>query len=140
MSATTVITVTEQDENPTLPPSKEVKRFSSDNRGISNVGRSSIHENGSVKLGSVAVNEGAPVVSTGNQPPVPSGRQSPHADNQTFDAITPQMRKNEKIIIAAMCFSLFLAGWNDGTIGPLLPRIQEIYGVGYAQFFGGSCG
>lgn len=28
-----------------------------------------------------------------------------------------------------LCWSLFLAGWNDGTTGPLLPRIQEVYHV-----------
>ncbi|KAJ7729062.1 MFS general substrate transporter [Mycena maculata] len=31
----------------------------------------------------------------------------------------------------ALCFAVFLAGWNDGTVGPLLPRIQEVYHVGY---------
>ncbi len=30
---------------------------------------------------------------------------------------------------AALCWSMFLAGWNDGTTGPLLPRIQEVYNV-----------
>ncbi|KZV63221.1 MFS general substrate transporter [Peniophora sp. CONT] len=33
---------------------------------------------------------------------------------------------------AACSWSLFMAGWNDGTTGPLLPRIQEVYHVGYA--------
>jgi len=33
---------------------------------------------------------------------------------------------------AAMCGCLFLAGWNDGTTGPLLPRIQSVYHVGFA--------
>ncbi|KAI0759756.1 MFS general substrate transporter [Irpex lacteus] len=33
---------------------------------------------------------------------------------------------------ASLCFTLFLAGWNDGTTGPLLPRMQENYNVGYA--------
>ncbi|KAH9939471.1 MFS general substrate transporter [Amylocystis lapponica] len=32
---------------------------------------------------------------------------------------------------ATMCWSLFLAGWNDGTTGPLLPRIQSVYHVGF---------
>ena len=31
--------------------------------------------------------------------------------------------------LLANCWSLFLAGWNDGTTGPLLPRMQEVYGV-----------
>lgn len=34
-----------------------------------------------------------------------------------------------KIQFASLCWSLFLAGWNDGTTGPLLPRIQEVYHV-----------
>ena len=29
----------------------------------------------------------------------------------------------------ALCWCLFLAGWNDGTIGPLLPRVQGVYDV-----------
>ena len=29
----------------------------------------------------------------------------------------------------ANCWTLFLAGWNDGTTGPLLPRIREVYDV-----------
>ena len=30
---------------------------------------------------------------------------------------------------AALCFCLFTAGWNDGTIGPLLNRIKAVYHV-----------
>lgn len=59
--------------------------------------------------------------------PVPADRQSPHEDG--VDAITPEMRRREKFVFTSMCLSLFLAGWNDGTIGPLLPRIQHVYGV-----------
>ncbi len=33
------------------------------------------------------------------------------------------------IQFATMCWTLFLAGWNDGTTGPLLPRIQSNYHV-----------
>ncbi|KAL1692495.1 major facilitator superfamily domain-containing protein, partial [Schizophyllum commune] len=32
----------------------------------------------------------------------------------------------------AACYASMLAGWNDGTTGPLLPRIQQVYGVNYA--------
>jgi hypothetical protein len=134
MSATTtVITVTAQDENATPSTSKhgikEGDRFSTNYRRTSNVERSSTHENHRIKLGTATVNEGVYAISSENQSSVPSGRQSLHAENQEFDAITPQMQKSEKIVIGAMCFSLFLAGWNDGAIGPLLPRIQEVYGV-----------
>ncbi|KAG8809915.1 hypothetical protein FRC17_003175, partial [Serendipita sp. 399] len=51
--------------------------------------------------------------------------------SETTNKITPQMRRREKIVIAAMCYALFLAGWNDGTIGPLLPRIQTVYHLGF---------
>lgn len=30
---------------------------------------------------------------------------------------------------ASLCMSLFIAGWNDGTTGPLLPRMQSNYHV-----------
>ncbi|RPD55996.1 MFS general substrate transporter [Lentinus tigrinus ALCF2SS1-6] len=32
-----------------------------------------------------------------------------------------------------LCFVVFMNGWNDGTTGPLLPRIQEYYGIGFAM-------
>jgi len=34
-----------------------------------------------------------------------------------------------QIQFMAVCFSLFLSGWNDSSIGPLLPRIQDVYRV-----------
>ena len=105
-----------------------------DARRTSNVERSSTNDNRPVKLGKATAVEGVHAIYAENQSPISSGRQSPHAGTQEFDAITPQMRKSERIVIAAMCFSLFLAGWNDAAIGPLLPRIQEVYGVWDAQY------
>lgn len=44
--------------------------------------------------------------------------------------VDPRVLKRKlQIHFATMCSSLFLAGWNDGTTGPLLPRIQEVYHV-----------
>jgi hypothetical protein len=34
-----------------------------------------------------------------------------------------------RIQFLALCFCLFLAGWNDGSTGPLLLRIQDAYHV-----------
>ncbi|KAF4583440.1 hypothetical protein EYR38_002191 [Pleurotus pulmonarius] len=34
-----------------------------------------------------------------------------------------------RIQFATLCWCLFLAGWNDGTTGPLLPRIREVYNI-----------
>ena len=33
------------------------------------------------------------------------------------------------IQFVTLCWTYFRAGWNDGTLGPLLPRIQEAYNV-----------
>ena len=38
-----------------------------------------------------------------------------------------------RIQFAALCWSLFLLGWNDGCTGPTLPRIQEVYHVGHRR-------
>ncbi|KAJ7778298.1 hypothetical protein B0H16DRAFT_1502951 [Mycena metata] len=32
-----------------------------------------------------------------------------------------------RLQLSAICWSLFLAGWNDGTSGPLIPRMQNVY-------------
>nr|VWO96590.1 Major facilitator superfamily transporter [Ganoderma boninense] len=42
-------------------------------------------------------------------------------------ASTPAMRRKARIQFITLCWTLFLAGWNDGTTGPLLPRIQIVY-------------
>ncbi|KAJ7058154.1 major facilitator superfamily domain-containing protein [Mycena amicta] len=44
---------------------------------------------------------------------------------------TKRQRNTEKIQLATLCWTLFLAGWNDGSLGPLLPRIQQSYHIGY---------
>lgn len=41
-------------------------------------------------------------------------------------------RRRAHIQFATLCWSLYLAGWNDGTTGPLLPRIQRVYSVNFA--------
>ncbi|KIJ70596.1 hypothetical protein HYDPIDRAFT_23688 [Hydnomerulius pinastri MD-312] len=41
-------------------------------------------------------------------------------------------KRREQVQFLALCYFLYLEGWNDGSNGPLLPRIQQVYGVGYA--------
>lgn len=48
----------------------------------------------------------------------------------TFPASTAAMKRKSRIRFATLCWSMCLAGWNDGTTGPLLPRIQSVYHVG----------
>lgn len=47
----------------------------------------------------------------------------------TRPAKTKRQIATAHIQLVALCMSLFLAGWNDGTTGPLLPRIQSVYNV-----------
>ncbi|KAF9077560.1 major facilitator superfamily domain-containing protein [Rhodocollybia butyracea] len=54
---------------------------------------------------------------------------------QTLGMENAELSRNNKtreyIQLAALYWCLFVAGWNDGSTGPLLPRMQEVYNVGY---------
>ena len=42
-------------------------------------------------------------------------------------------KKEERVARAqflALCWTLFVVGWTDGSTGPLLPKIQNFYDVG----------
>ncbi|KAH0839564.1 MFS general substrate transporter [Lanmaoa asiatica] len=68
----------------------------------------------------------APVVNSG-------GHGSLSCDIHTTFETKPQILKNRGYIqFVTLCWFIYLEGWNDGTNGPLLPRIQRVYGVGYA--------
>ena len=43
--------------------------------------------------------------------------------------ITKAMRRKGWTQFAAVCWGIFVCGWNDGTTGPLIPRLQEVYRV-----------
>lgn len=47
-------------------------------------------------------------------------------------AQTKRQRLRARVQFATVCGSMYLAGWNDGTTGPLLPRIQKVYGLNFA--------
>ncbi|KIM47156.1 hypothetical protein M413DRAFT_270463 [Hebeloma cylindrosporum] len=60
--------------------------------------------------------------------------------------LTPRLSKlqkrNSMVQFLALCWCIFLVGWNDGSTGPLLPRIQEEYRVGFSVvslIFVGNC-
>lgn len=52
----------------------------------------------------------------------------PTPDNQA-SKLSAGHRWKTNIQFGALCISLFCVGWNDGTVGPLLPRIQDAYHV-----------
>lgn len=58
-----------------------------------------------------------------------------HGDVSPHPSIPPQSPPSKlhsskaRLQFICLCWTLFLAGWNDGTTGPLLPRIQKVYNV-----------
>ncbi|TFK19731.1 MFS transporter, partial [Coprinopsis marcescibilis] len=56
---------------------------------------------------------------------LPEGRVPAHTGMQG------RHKRNSMIQFAALCWMVFLIGWNDGTTGPLLPRMQQEYQLGY---------
>lgn len=63
-------------------------------------------------------------------------RSSQEADRATTeDTISPERqrthKRNDRIQFAALCWLVFLVGWNDGTTGPLIPRMQVDYKLDY---------
>lgn len=57
-------------------------------------------------------------------------RAAPNEKGQVADQTrTPAMRRKEKWQLFSLCFTLFLAGWDGGTTGPLIPRMQLFYNV-----------
>ncbi|KAF8664605.1 hypothetical protein AX16_000705 [Volvariella volvacea WC 439] len=45
--------------------------------------------------------------------------------------VTKEQERRGNIQFITLCWCIFVAGWNDGTTGPLLPRIREEYNVGF---------
>ncbi len=56
----------------------------------------------------------------------------PSLPNKEVDTqlVTRAMRRKAWLQFAALCWAMFVCGWNDGTTGPLIPRLQEVYHVG----------
>jgi len=54
---------------------------------------------------------------------------SVHTSDNDAQLPTVQQRNMARIQLISLGWTLFLIGWNDGSTGPLLPRIQEVYHV-----------
>ncbi|EKM58041.1 uncharacterized protein PHACADRAFT_89844 [Phanerochaete carnosa HHB-10118-sp] len=86
--------------------------------------RNSFDKGGEIELAQLGVSEGVPPASVED---ASEGKTSP------VDPVEPPKvsRWTGHIQFLTLCGTLFLAGWNDGTTGPLLPRMQSNYHVGY---------
>ncbi|KAG2357354.1 MFS general substrate transporter [Suillus spraguei] len=54
------------------------------------------------------------------------------ASASDLNAQSKRQRLRARVQFATVCGSMYLIGWNDGTTGPLLPRIQKVYGLNFA--------
>ncbi|KEP48307.1 MFS general substrate transporter [Rhizoctonia solani 123E] len=66
-------------------------------------------------------------MSTLGEKPLKAASASSHPEIPAWTMST----KSEWIAIMACCGCMFVGGWNDATTGPLLPTIQEYYGVNF---------
>ncbi|KAF9448127.1 MFS general substrate transporter [Macrolepiota fuliginosa MF-IS2] len=97
--------------------------------------------------GSRSVN-GSTIASVPTVVPAAPKASEPNVNDCTLrkeptDTRTAKQKKAEIIQLMALNWFVFLIGWNDGANGPLLPRIQEHYHVGYtvvSMIFVCSCG
>jgi hypothetical protein len=64
---------------------------------------------------------------------VNAGLPSPEQKTSVIEVDVSQTNKHvrfrARIQFFSLCWTLFLAGWSDGSMGPLLPRIQSVYHV-----------
>lgn len=58
-----------------------------------------------------------------------SSEATPLLGSHSVQPLSKEERRVGRIQFFALCCSLFVIGWNDGSIGPLLPRIQKVYEV-----------
>ncbi|PPQ74073.1 hypothetical protein CVT24_012943 [Panaeolus cyanescens] len=52
--------------------------------------------------------------------------------SETLPTLTSKQKTIATVQFITLCWTLFVAGWNDGTTGPLLSRIQAVYGLNFA--------
>lgn len=69
----------------------------------------------------------------GKQNDLPTSASSAERAKTPDSRLQKVHKHRARIQFAVMCFSLFMAGWNDGTTGPLLPRMQKVYHVQLAH-------
>ena len=57
------------------------------------------------------------------------GKVTEAEGEQATPSRSAAMARKERWQLFSLCFSLFLAGWDGGTPGPLIPRLQIFYNV-----------
>ncbi len=57
------------------------------------------------------------------------GQESETRDQVQRVSVRRQQRVRANVQFFTLCWTIFLMGWNDGSTGPLVPRIREVYHV-----------
>ncbi|OCH87228.1 MFS general substrate transporter [Obba rivulosa] len=65
-------------------------------------------------------------------PSVVTGEEAGSTAPVVSAAQKAEYKRKSRMHFAALCYSFWLEGWNDGTTGPLLPTIQRHYDIGFA--------
>ncbi|KAI1791193.1 MFS general substrate transporter [Ganoderma leucocontextum] len=84
--------------------------------------------------GDLPQRECIPVPPTGNDSDQPQSEETLAPSIQEPDTTTrsPWMQhRRANVMYASMLYTMLLSGWNDGTTGPLLPRIQAVYHISF---------
>ncbi len=48
---------------------------------------------------------------------------------ESASLVTPAMKRKAWFQFTTLCLSIYVSGWNDGALGPMLPRLQAVYHV-----------
>lgn len=86
-------------------------------------------------------NDGNQLLNSERRSATPDGKLADHQSVEKVESTgslspVPRTKKQKRagnIQYLALLFSLFMLGWNDGSTGPLLPRIQAVYGVRHTR-------
>ncbi|TFK21819.1 MFS general substrate transporter [Coprinopsis marcescibilis] len=70
-------------------------------------------------------------ISTDEKQVETTSKEAPSSQESEHPPRTPKQRRLARIQFLTLCWCLFILGWNDGTTGPILPRIGQVYGVGF---------
>ena len=69
-----------------------------------------------------------------NLPTLTTLRDVEEVNSASDVTLAPAIKWKRRIQFATLCWCFVLEGWNDGSTGPLLPRIQDTYHVGGHSF------
>ena len=84
---------------------------------------------------SLSTNLGSDVESTNHEQRAQSELDPLISNNVKLVVPTKKEARLARAQFLALCWALFVLGWNDGSIGPLLPRIQKFYDVSWLYSF-----